>query len=332
MQSSSGLTDDAWRGAQGREAGDYRGSKGHQRGRGNPGFYSVAEASARPYPASSSAAHPGDLLTRTMRELATKSGPSRGAPSRMYSENDGNPVSARHYALVQSVIGGHRVAAPPSTDVPFPSSLSFGHSSESMLTPWLPNGAQAPIAPSGGKGGSRSGISMARGTVRLQTGPWEAPEASAAPRRTGPAIDNSLRHAKAGNGSSAALAAAGLPDIVTRLHQETGESVAVMMALHSQGLLSQIPRNDEGQITTLGSLRHGSGDCSPCVFWFQNACVKGMLCSYCHFRHAGQRTKRIRPSKRTRQRLRGEAANADQDPGDDFQRTPPGFCPLPLGA
>lgn len=40
--------------------------------------------------------------------------------------------------------------------------------------------------------------------------------------------------------------------------------------------------------------------CNPCLFWFKGSCDKGFTCKYCHLLHEGQKSKRIRPSKRTR--------------------------------
>lgn len=57
-------------------------------------------------------------------------------------------------------------------------------------------------------------------------------------------------------------------------------------------------------LPSLGSDKHDVGECSPCVFWFKRSCVKGVSCQYCHYFHSGQRNKRIRPSKKTRDHMR----------------------------
>merc|ERR1712232_720038 len=54
---------------------------------------------------------------------------------------------------------------------------------------------------------------------------------------------------------------------------------------------------------------------------FRKTCAKGVLCKHCHFRHGGQRRKRIRPSKKTRTLLRANAeSDEDESPDerDDF--------------
>jgi len=92
--------------------------------------------------------------------------------------------------------------------------------------------------------------------------------------------------------------------LVEQLHRETGMDIHNLQTLDNQGLLAQIPRNEEGEICSIGSTKHDSGECSPCLFWFKKQCAKGLFCDYCHFRHKGQRMKRIRPSKKTRMQMR----------------------------
>mmetsp|Transcript_9685 Transcript_9685/g.30139 ORF Transcript_9685/g.30139 Transcript_9685/m.30139 type:complete len:316 (-) Transcript_9685:51-998(-) len=94
-------------------------------------------------------------------------------------------------------------------------------------------------------------------------------------------------------------------ELVLQLHGELGVPVEDLIALDAQGLLRQIPRNAEGEMTSVGSVLHATGECSPCVFWFKNSCSKSIKCSYCHFMHRGQKNKRIRPSKQTRMQMKG---------------------------
>lgn len=92
--------------------------------------------------------------------------------------------------------------------------------------------------------------------------------------------------------------------LVEQLHCETGMDIHNLQILDNQGLLVQIPRNDEGEISSIGSTNHDIGGCAPCLFWFKKNCAKGLMCDYCHFSHAGQKNLRIRPSKKTRMRMR----------------------------
>jgi hypothetical protein len=73
---------------------------------------------------------------------------------------------------------------------------------------------------------------------------------------------------------------------------------------------------------TLGSIEHSSGNCRPCIFFLKAKCFKGLRCTFCHFNHSTLRkqipqvagssqivpgaikTKRLRPSKRTREMIK----------------------------
>jgi len=102
---------------------------------------------------------------------------------------------------------------------------------------------------------------------------------------------------------------------VGMVHAETGVPRPTLEALHECGLLAQIPRDGHGTLTSVGSIKHAGGDCSPCLFWFRKACARGIACDYCHSRHKGQRNKRIRPSRKTR--MRAAAHERRQTEGDD---------------
>lgn len=66
-------------------------------------------------------------------------------------------------------------------------------------------------------------------------------------------------------------------------------------------LLGQVPRDAQGNLTSIGTMMHEAGTCRPCLFWFKGQCSKDVSCNYCHLVHDGQKSKRIRPSKRTRE-------------------------------
>jgi len=74
--------------------------------------------------------------------------------------------------------------------------------------------------------------------------------------------------------------------------------------LAGQGILARIPRDESGRLASVGSINHGAGSCSPCAYWFKGICKYSIACHYCHYIHAGQKSKRLRPSKQTRMRLR----------------------------
>lgn len=100
-------------------------------------------------------------------------------------------------------------------------------------------------------------------------------------------------------------------DLVANIHAETDTPLEEIELLHQQGLLHKIPRDDEGHLTSTGSIEHFAGTCKACVFWFRMSCIKGLNCPYCHLVHSGQKQKRIRPSKSTRLKRRAEAGGLD---------------------
>ena len=101
-------------------------------------------------------------------------------------------------------------------------------------------------------------------------------------------------------------------------------SVALSAALgRREAATSQMLQSAPGELTSIGSLKHDIGECSPCIFWFKGACVKAARCEFCHLRHKGQKNKRIRPSKKTRMQLR--AAQQLQDDEDLLDEDESGF-------
>lgn len=75
-------------------------------------------------------------------------------------------------------------------------------------------------------------------------------------------------------------------------------------------VLSSIPRNEFGHLTSMGSCQHDTS-CTPCAYWFKGICKNGLACQSCHFVHDGQRTKRLRPSKLARERYRSRGSKCD---------------------
>ncbi|CAE7592319.1 unnamed protein product [Symbiodinium natans] len=76
-----------------------------------------------------------------------------------------------------------------------------------------------------------------------------------------------------------------------------------LQTLSDEELLKIVPRNGAGEVSSLGAFQHPD-DCSPCLFWFRGICTKGIRCEYCHFKHTGQKAKKIRPSKSVRQQMK----------------------------
>lgn len=105
-------------------------------------------------------------------------------------------------------------------------------------------------------------------------------------------------------------------NLIEEIHRDTGVPIAILEALHKDGVLQKVPRNDQGEISSIGSILHASNTCSPCLFWFRKSCSKSIQCGYCHFRHAGQKNKRIRPSRKARLQMRAYKSGADDDDTD----------------
>lgn len=66
-------------------------------------------------------------------------------------------------------------------------------------------------------------------------------------------------------------------------------------------LLPQVPLDEQGQQSSIGSIGHGAGSCRPCVFTScKIGCQTGLLCEFCHLPH--RRKGKSRPCKGKRDR------------------------------
>lgn len=77
-----------------------------------------------------------------------------------------------------------------------------------------------------------------------------------------------------------------------------------LQELARTGVLASIPRDEAGELASVGSIRHATNECAPCAYWFKGICKYSVACHYCHYLHPGQKSKRLRPSKQTRMRMR----------------------------
>lgn len=75
--------------------------------------------------------------------------------------------------------------------------------------------------------------------------------------------------------------------------------------------LIAIPCNAAGELTSMGSNLHTDGTCNPCAYWFKGVCSHSILCRHCHLFHEGQKSKRLRPSKQRRQKMRQRMKNGE---------------------
>ncbi|CAK9069451.1 Uncharacterized protein SCF082_LOCUS34773 [Durusdinium trenchii] len=80
---------------------------------------------------------------------------------------------------------------------------------------------------------------------------------------------------------------------------ETEEKVELTTEVRERcmDLISKLPKDQSGCVTSLGSLFHKEGQCKPCAYWFKGQCKNGICCHNCHLVHQGQRPKRLRPGK-----------------------------------
>lgn len=81
-------------------------------------------------------------------------------------------------------------------------------------------------------------------------------------------------------------------------------TVAALKALYDKGSLVKVPRGANGELTSVGSIPHANDECTPCAYWYKGVCTRAVTCCHCHLVHERQKSKRLRPSKQTRQRMR----------------------------
>jgi len=90
--------------------------------------------------------------------------------------------------------------------------------------------------------------------------------------------------------------------LIAQVHEETGFPTQKLLRLYRKGLLQRVPLDEDGRFTSVGAIKHAAGQCRPCLFWFRGSCGRSVQCSFCHIVHEGQTDKRVRPSKRQRER------------------------------
>lgn len=197
---------------------------------------------------------------------------------------------------------------------------SSSSSSEKRMTFWLPSFSSQ----------SQSNSRDSKGSQRVGKCPEHAsggvaPELPVSKGSSGQAAADGAfcdRHGgasdKAASMNNCATAASSSESLVEQLHREAHVPLGELQDLHQQGVLQLIPINDEGKVSSIGSIGHAAGECSPCLFWLKKSCGKGIHCQYCHIRHKGQKKKRIRPSKQARMQMQtGPQVEAEAGWEDD---------------
>eukprot|EP00931_Biecheleriopsis_adriatica_P039899 TRINITY_DN2281_c0_g1_i1.p1 TRINITY_DN2281_c0_g1~~TRINITY_DN2281_c0_g1_i1.p1 ORF type:complete len:407 (+),score=112.92 TRINITY_DN2281_c0_g1_i1:98-1222(+) len=97
---------------------------------------------------------------------------------------------------------------------------------------------------------------------------------------------------------------------VQKMHMETGLPIEQLQELDNKGVLAKIPRDDQGKLSSVGSLKHSAGGCSPCVYFSsRGSCNMGIKCGYCHLQHEGEKEKPQKMKQRMRQAQRGKGSD-----------------------
>ena len=55
-----------------------------------------------------------------------------------------------------------------------------------------------------------------------------------------------------------------------------------LQELAASGLLENVPRAENGELASVGSIYHHTGACAPCTYWFKSSCKYSIGCRYCH--------------------------------------------------
>jgi len=86
---------------------------------------------------------------------------------------------------------------------------------------------------------------------------------------------------------------------------------------HTVEVLASIPRDENGQISSVGAIPHETGTCKPCLFVHTRiGCQNGVECDFCHLSH--RRKSKPRPCKGKRDRYRKLILRAESE-GVDYR-------------
>lgn len=70
-----------------------------------------------------------------------------------------------------------------------------------------------------------------------------------------------------------------------------------LMSMPYERLVEFLPRDDEGNPGSIGSIDHYNGKCNPCAFMKRSrGCKQAVYCGFCHFPHSEKTDKVHRPS------------------------------------
>mmetsp|Transcript_60186 Transcript_60186/g.193782 ORF Transcript_60186/g.193782 Transcript_60186/m.193782 type:complete len:279 (+) Transcript_60186:147-983(+) len=116
---------------------------------------------------------------------------------------------------------------------------------------------------------------------------------------------------------AASIEVLGSTAAAARPSQARSTSAAAGPSQVSQEALASIPRDENGKISSLGSIPHVTGTCKPCIFVRAGiGCQNGVRCEFCHLTH--QHKSKPRPCKGKRDRYRKLILRAESE-GIDYR-------------
>eukprot|EP00747_Dinoflagellata_sp_TGD_P217849 gnl/TRDRNA2_/TRDRNA2_90194_c0_seq3.p1 gnl/TRDRNA2_/TRDRNA2_90194_c0~~gnl/TRDRNA2_/TRDRNA2_90194_c0_seq3.p1 ORF type:complete len:152 (-),score=31.79 gnl/TRDRNA2_/TRDRNA2_90194_c0_seq3:113-568(-) len=139
-------------------------------------------------------------------------------------------------------------------------------------------------------------------------GPSFVSHSSMPPRSS--STSDTLAMSSSGTEESESLAASsGQQRVVPKLSEE-----------ELKALNERVPKDEDGRLTSLGSMQHASGGCRPCVFFSSKVgCANAQTCNFCHFKHLQVKKNKVGEMKQSRyQRLKTRME--EMEGGDGSQR------------
>lgn len=100
-----------------------------------------------------------------------------------------------------------------------------------------------------------------------------------------------------------------------------------------QDLLRKVPRDEQGNLLSIGSIGHADGRCKPCIFAFDGIkkCENGVWCAFCHYPHPAKKRVRLCKKKRMELRRHVERRKVETQLGEELQSAaPPVILPISL--